>query len=211
MKKITRLSDGLYRLYIPFEELCTAVFFAVYEEGTVIIDSATYPSDAENYILPALHSLGIAPEQVRVIALTHSHGDHAGGAMRLSELLPNAEIVATEPTKISNVREIGDGDTFLGGLRAVILSGHTKKSAGYLDERSGILLSGDCLQLGGVGKYRNGIAYPHLYRASVERLMTMDVERIVAAHEYDPLGSVATGREAVARYLDTCLSFLKTD
>ena len=209
MEKITRLSDGLYRLYIPFEELCTAVFFAVYEEGTVIIDSATYPSDAEIYILPALHSLGIAPEQVRVIALTHSHGDHAGGAMRLSELLPNAEIVATEPTKISNVREIGDGDTVLGGLRAVILSGHTKKSAGYLDERSGILLSGDCLQLGGIGRYRNGIKYPELYRASVERVRGMDIKKLVASHEYDPLGSIAEGRAEIEKYLDICLEYVQ--
>ena len=209
MEKITRLSDGLYRLYIPFEELCTAVFFAVYEEGTVIIDSATYPSDAENYILPALHSLGIAPEQVKIIALTHSHGDHAGGAMRLSELLPNAEIVATEPTKISNVREIGDGDTFLGGLRAVILSGHTKKSAGYLDERSGILLSGDCLQLGGIGRYRNGIKYPELYRASVERVRGMGIKKLVASHEYDPLGSIAEGPAEIEKYLDICLEYVQ--
>ena len=62
-----------------------------------------------------------------------------------------------------------------------------------------------------MGKYRDGISYPSLYRASVERLRGMEIERIVAAHEYDPLGSVAEGREAIAAYLDTCLSFLKTD
>ena len=34
-----------------------------------------------------------------------------------------------------------------------------------------------------------------------------DVDRkiIVAAHEYDPLGSMAVGKEAVKAYLDACL------
>ena len=32
----------------------------------------------------------------------------------------------------------------------------------------------------------------------------MNVARIVAAHEFDPLGSLAEGREAVEIYLSTC-------
>ena len=208
LNNITRLTDNLYRLYIPFEELYTAIFFAVYEEGVVIIDSATYQSDADEYILPALRSLCICPEEVRVIALTHRHGDHSGGAARLSELLPNAEIVATEPPKGLSVRIIGDGDLVLGVLRTVILPGHTEKSAGFFDEGNGTLLSGDCLQLGGIGKYRNGIKYPELYKASVERVRGMNVKRLVASHEYDPLGSAATGRKEIEKYLDCCLEYV---
>ena len=37
----------------------------------------------------------------------------------------------------------------------------------------------------------------------------MDIERIVAAHEYDPYGSIASGSAEVARYLDACISIAR--
>lgn len=205
---IKRIDEGLYRLYVPFEELMTAVFFAVYPQGTVIVDSATYASDAENYIVVALDELGIERESVKYIALTHGHGDHAGGAGRLSELLPMAEVRSPEPVAISGYSQIGDGELLLGGLRAIRLAGHTKNCVGYLDERSGTLLSGDCLQLRGVGKYTNGVRYPDTYRASIERVRGMKLRRIVASHEYVPLGSIAEGERAIKEYLDTCIEVL---
>ena len=76
----------------------------------------------------------------------------------------------------------------------------------FLDLPTGTLLSGDCLQLFGVGKYRSGIGYPYLYRRSVERLRGMELSQIVAAHEYDPLGSIARGKEEIEAYLSPCLS-----
>ena len=94
-------------------------------------------------------------------------------------------------------------------LMAVSLPGHTKNSVGYLDLRSKTLLSGDCLQLKGIGKYRNGIPYPNEYIASVQKLQHMQIDRIVAAHDYDPLGSVASGPLAVEEYLNLCLSIAR--
>ena len=79
---------------------------------------------------------------------------------------------------------------------------------GYYDVKTKTLLSGDCLQLGGVGKYTNGIAYADPYRASIEKLRSMDILRIVAAHDYVPLGAIAEGREAVRLYLDKCLEYV---
>ncbi len=71
------------------------------------------------------------------------------------------------------------------------------------------MLSGDCLQLDGVGEYRNGVGYLDLYKASIVRLKNMDIKRIVAAHEFDPLGSVAEGEEEVQVYLDECINIQK--
>ena len=209
--QIEALGRGLFRLLVPFEDLYTTVYVVQEETGVTIIDAATYPSDVDTYILPAIEKLGIDGGDVRLLLLTHDHGDHAGGLARLAERLPDATVGAAFAIDAPRFLPLRDGQLLSERVRVVSLPGHTKDSVAFLDTETNTLLSGDCLQLGGVGKYRNGIAYPHLYRASVERLMTMDVERIVAAHEYDPLGSVATGREAVARYLDTCLSFLKTD
>ena len=203
-----KIDDGLYRIRIPFEDLFTTVYLAVFPEGTAIIDAATYPRDVSDYVLPALKELGIARAAVRYLLLTHSHGDHAGGLNELRRAFPDATVAAYPSEGIPQARPLTDGEVLLGGLRVLHLPGHTAGAVGYLDLRTATLLSGDCLQLRGVGKYRNGIRFPQEYAESVNRLLAMDLRRIVAAHEYDPLGSRAEGRDGVVRYLRTCLSSL---
>ena len=199
------VTDGIYRLLVPFEELFTTVYIEKRDTGVGIIDSATYPTDAERYILPALYELSVDPSEVEYIALTHRHGDHAGGALRLSELLPAARLYAHPLERISYASPLCDGET-VGGLVALHLPGHTAGTIAFLDPKSGTLLSGDSLQLRGVGKYRNGVTLAEEYRHSIERLRTLGIKRIVAAHEYDPLGSIAEGEAAVSQYLDECLA-----
>lgn len=204
-----QLTPDLFRVLIPFEEVTTTVYIVVLEAGTVIVDSATYPSDVDGYILPALRSIGVAADSVRCLALTHTHSDHAGGIARLSECFPWADVRAVSEPMLSNAKPLLDGEVLLGGLQTVFLPGHTPCSMGFLHLPSRTLLSGDCLQLAGVGKYRNGIMDPQRYIASAERLLGMDIERIVAAHEYDPLGSIANGRAEVERYLRACIAIAK--
>jgi glyoxylase-like metal-dependent hydrolase (beta-lactamase superfamily II) len=199
---------GLYRLMIPFEDLYTTVYLVISDEGCAVIDSGTYPSDVDKYILPALDELGISGDAVKLLLLTHDHGDHAGGIATLSGRFPEARACACF-TKRVEFSPLADGDILLGRLQTVHLFGHTKNSVGYYDIETKTLLSGDCLQLGGVGKYTNGICYADLYCASVEKLRSMDILRIVAAHDYEPLGAIANGREEVKRYLDTCLKYVK--
>ena len=140
--------------------------------------------------------------------LTHSHGDHAGGIGRLSECIPNACVRASFEHALQTDAPLFDGELLLDRLQVISLPGHTKNSVGYLDLETRTLVSGDCLQLKGVGKYRNGVRYPELYAQSIEKLKRMEIDRIVAAHEYDPLGSIADGKEAVSLYLTTCLDVL---
>ena len=206
---VEKIDNGIYRFLIPFEgEIDTTVYAVADEDGVALIDAATYPSDADKYVLPALSQIGFSPADVRALLLSHDHGDHAGGAARLLECLPNAVLRAPFAWDSPRFAPLCDGDRPLGRLLALHLAGHTPHSFGFLDLPTKTLLSGDCLQLFGVGKYRNGIALPGDYQASVERLLRTDLLRIVAAHEYDPLGSVAEGRAAVERYLTTCLKAL---
>ena len=207
--KAQAIGNGLFRVLIPYEEVTTTVYLVTTEQGTVIVDSATYPSDVDDYILPALDETGVPRERVRCLLLTHDHADHAGGIARLADRLPQAVVRASFALPLPNATLLQDGDMILDTLRAVHLPGHTPHSVGYLDIRTRTLLSGDCLQLAGVGKYRSGIVYPHDYITSCERLKTMGIERIVAAHEYDPYGSVASGAAAVMRYLDACIAIAR--
>ena len=207
---IDKIDEGLYRVLIPFEdEITTTVYVVVADQGAAVIDSATYPSDADDYILPALRQLGVALEGVKRILLTHSHSDHAGGVERLSALLPDAAVASAFCMGDKGSCKLTDGDMLLGRLQVVALPGHTLDSIAFFDVETKTLLSGDCLQLYGVGKYRRGVGYRDLYRESIDKLRRMDLVKIVAAHEYDPLGSIAEGKSAVAEYLDTCLKAIE--
>lgn len=204
---IEKIDNGLYRLKIPFENIYTTVYIVVTAEGCAVIDSGTYPEDVDEYILPALSELGICKGDVKLLLLTHDHGDHAGGIVTLAQNFPWAKVCACF-TKRTGFTRLSDGEVLLGRLQVVYLFGHTKNCVGYLDLETKTLLSGDCLQLGGVDKYTNGIGYDDEYRASIDKLKSIDILRIVAAHEYEPLGSVANGREEVRNYLDTCLNYI---
>lgn len=207
---IDRIDEGIYRVLIPFEDdITTTVYVAVGDGGVALIDSATRPSDVDDHIIPALRELGISLDRVKYLLLTHSHEDHAGGAERLSGLLPDAVIgSAFERDKPRSIR-LADGDVILDRLQVVALPGHTLDCIALYDTKTKTLLSADCLQLYGVGKYRRGVGYRDLYRSSIDKLRRMEIYRIVAAHEYDPLGSVAEGESAVTEYLDTCLAAIE--
>ena len=205
--KIDNLGAGLFRILIPFDgDVTTTVYVVLFEDGGVaLIDSATYQTDVDNYIIPALDELKISIESVKYLLLTHNHGDHAGGAKRLLEVAESATIRASFVFDSPKFSPLTDGELIGGRLQAVSLPGHTDHSVGFLDLKTNTLLSGDCLQLEGVGKYRNGIGYPSLYIESCEKLKKMNISRIVTAHEYDPLGSIANGKDEVEKYLDLCI------
>lgn len=191
----------IFRLKVPFENLYTTVFFVRSHGCLAVIDSASSANDAERYLIPAMRQLGGKPTY---LFLTHLHGDHAGGAPRLLEAFPKMQVCSLEKISHGRFVQLHDGDCFLDRIQVVALPGHTEYSVGYLDLQTRTLFSGDCLQLAGVGKYVHGISYIERYLQSVERLKTMNLSRIVASHEYVPLGSMAEGKNAVSEYLDAC-------
>lgn len=202
---IDRIDKGIFRLNVPLGTVTTSVYFYVCEHGTAIIDSATYDSDVDGYIIPAIKELEIPHGDVKYLLLTHDHFDHVGGLLRLTEIFPNAAVATSFPADLPNRMALVDGEPVLGSLVALHLPGHTDHSFGFYDMSTKTLLSGDCLQLAGIGKYRNGIWDTALYVDSINKLKRMGIKRIVAAHEYDPLGSMAEGEQAVKCYLDTCV------
>jgi glyoxylase-like metal-dependent hydrolase (beta-lactamase superfamily II) len=203
--RFEQIYEGIFLLKVPFEDLYTSVFAVVEGRHVAIIDAATTAEDVDTYIAPAVEML---LEQVggtvSHLLLTHTHGDHAGGIGRLSERYPQARVCSYEEVDVPNAWRLTDGDKILGRICTVHLPGHTRFSVGYLCERTGVLLSGDCLQLRGVGKYTKGVRYPELYFASIERLKNMEINGIVASHDYVPLGQFAEGKEAVLQYLEEC-------
>jgi metallo-beta-lactamase class B len=52
-------------------------------DGIILIDALNNAKDAEDTIVPGLKHLGLDPNRIKFLVVTHSHGDHYGGAQYL--------------------------------------------------------------------------------------------------------------------------------
>jgi metallo-beta-lactamase class B len=49
-------------------------------EGLVLFDTLNNTAEAANIIVPGMRKLGLEPDQIKLVVLTHFHNDHTGGA-----------------------------------------------------------------------------------------------------------------------------------
>lgn len=68
------------------------------------------------YILEAMAEIGIAPEELEIIAPTHIHLDHAGGAGFLAEECPNADVCIHE----IGARHLVDPERLIEGTKMAV-------------------------------------------------------------------------------------------
>ncbi len=202
------LAPGVYRLKVPFENIYTSVFILTDGEKTFLFDCATSKEDVENYILPALRELGRTPD---LLILSHSHGDHAGRAELLLSAFPRM-LIAFMPREhrypAERVHYLVDGER-LGRYEIIHLPGHDRDCLAVLDRNSMTLLSADCLQLHGVGRYGASFLSYADYMRTIERARALNVQRIVASHDYAPLGFSAAGAAEVNAWLDECAAIAR--
>lgn len=189
---------NIYRLKVPFENLYTSVFLIKTKQGNALVDCATYASDVDDYIVPALSILGLRLEDIAYLILTHNHGDHIGGKTRALELAPNIEIVqANRPISLN-------------GITIYEMKGHTLDCIGVLDERSGTLITGDGLQGAGIEKYRCSLESKEEYLKTIAKIEKDErIENILFSHAYEPwCKDGAFGREELQKCLEDCRTIL---
>ena len=197
------ITENIYKLDIPFENITTSSFLVRTPEGDILVDCGTYESDVTDILLPALKEI---KADVKYLFITHFHGDHAGGTPTLIKVIPPFKCLSFSKgfcekfggILLTNNREIMPDICFLS------LPGHSADSGALLDKRTGSLITGDCLQLWGISKYGCGVGQPNEYKKTLQRLKSQPPKNIFAAHEYYPLGSIAMGKEAVDEYIDEC-------
>ncbi len=185
------ISEDIFRIIIPFENIYTSVFVLCEDESCIIADCATNDSDIESYVLPSVREIG---KIVKYIFCSHDHGDHSGGLLSLAEAFREAKIVTSlkyEPT-------------LLGRYEILCLGGHSDDSIALYDSKNKILLSFDALQLQGVGRYKTYFSDYSKYKSTIAKLRAIDIEKIFASHDYVPYGYKAEGKEEIKKYLDEC-------
>ncbi len=190
---IEKLKEGIYRVVFPFDEVTTSVFFLTEGKDAIIIDSGACDEDAETFVIPAAKELGVTP---KYLVSSHTHSDHHGGIEALKRAYPEAIAALFAP--VAGSHNLTDGELLLGRYRMLNFTGHSPDSLAVLDEKTETLLTFDCLQQYGVGKFRSGVTDKEAYLASLRRVRKLKPKTIIASHEYDPMGSIAEGEQIEA-------------
>lgn len=137
--------------------------------------------------LEAVEAVGLAPEDVEVIAVTHVHLDHAGGAGFLAEACPNADVYVHEvgaphlvdPTRLWEGTKRAVGDQF---------SYYTEPKP-VARERVVELTNGDTIELGD-----HALAVHHAPGHAPHQVVFYDPDND-AAFTADAAGIYAPGRD----------------
>ena len=215
MHALSRLSEDIVRLTVPFLDIYTTVFFIRVPGGWVLMDTATYPTDMDQYIFPAMEELGITAQSLHAVVISHAHRDHAGGLGRLLEVYPCTVLSRSEALRSRYADAVfcapEDGDTLADVLRIVTIPGHAPDALGLYDTRTKILLTGDGLQAAGIygsGKWGANVSRPAEHLEALDKLRAMEIDHLAAAHDYHPVGHEAHGKAEVRRYIDACAEAL---
>lgn len=92
MRELFRYDHGIYAIDSGYIRPLLAAIHLIVEKGrAMVIDTAS--NTCAPRVLAALRTLGLSPEQVDYVFLTHVHLDHAGGAGALMQAFPNARLV----------------------------------------------------------------------------------------------------------------------
>ncbi|HLJ99011.1 MAG TPA: MBL fold metallo-hydrolase [Streptosporangiaceae bacterium] len=78
-----------------------------------LVETGTAPSAP--VVASALNSLGVGPDDLATVVVTHIHLDHAGGAGDIASRFPSAQIVVHE----RGARHLADPSRLMAGARAV--------------------------------------------------------------------------------------------
>ena len=121
------LAQGIHVIDTGFHRPLFDASYLMVENGrAAFIDTGTNHSVPR--LLEALKSMGLAPEAVDFVIVTHVHLDHAGGAGLLMRQLPNASLVVHP----HGARHMIDPERLTNGARAVYGEPEVTRSYGSI-------------------------------------------------------------------------------
>jgi hydroxyacylglutathione hydrolase len=180
----------------------------------------------------AMENDGFKIEDVGLVIATHSHPDHIkaielvveknGALYTLSR--EEDEFYRTmgktffqsfgdEPMEVNPSFYLKEGDLSLGAkddklaVKVVFTPGHSPGSVSLYLEEDKILISGDVVFAGSIGRTDLPGGSPSLLRKSIDRLSQLDVEYLVPGHSTE-MGSIIAGKDKVSRNFYTVKMFI---
>ena len=220
-----------FLLKVPFGPVWTGIIL-IKGEKNILIDSSHL--EPEKYLIPALEDLGMKPGDIHWLLNTHVHGDHIGGhhslvtryglktatlegsadalrdpvkvAVRVRTRFPkNSPAPQTYLKGVEPDRLLREGELLEGRFCALATPGHDDDCLTWIDTVTGTAFTGDSIQANGtptqgIGFYRDLRAYCN----SLDKLMEAKLQNIVCGHDYDGVGFVVKGPEAVSEALRYC-------
>jgi len=174
-------------------------------------------------LIQAMQGDGFEMKDVGLLIGTHSHPDHIEAAERVvkengalftlsreeDEQYRNTgkaffEALGGQPPQVTPFFYLKEGDLSLGpaekrvALKVFLTPGHSPGSISLYLQEDKILVTGDVVFAGSVGRTDLPGGSPSLLRQSIDRLSHLDVEHMVPGHSTE-MGSVISGKEKVRR------------
>jgi len=194
------------------------------ERPHVLVDPGHIRSETGEYcfnsLTQAMEKDGFRIEDVGLVLCTHCHPSHCeavDAVMNQNTLLAfsreedehcqevgRLNFSGLGSNRLSQVRPsfyLTEGNLSLGAkdkvsIRVLLTPGHSPGSVCFYLEEEKILISGDVVLLGSIGRTDIPGASLSLLRQSIDRLSQLDVEYLVPGHSTE-LGSLIAGREKV--------------
>jgi len=200
-----QIGKRIYWLKVPYFDIYTSVFAIVDGKQCVLFDCGDSSSDVEKIILPALQNAGLKPD---ILVLSHLHQDHSGGADALKIAYPDLRVLSFDPLALNGIKckveKLDIENKLTPHVKVMHLPGHSHDCVALFETEEKILLSGDALQQWGIDRWGTCVTDGRSYRRSIDRVATLGPKRIVASHDFDPLGQDFEGRENIEEMLSEC-------
>jgi hydroxyacylglutathione hydrolase len=180
----------------------------------------------------AMENDGFKMEDIGLVIATHSHPDHieavelvvekSGALFTLSSEedefyrtmgMSFFQMFGVKPPQVEPSFFLKEGDLSLGAkddklaVKVLLTPGHSPGSVCLYLENDKILISGDVVFAGGVGRTDFPGGSPSLLRKSIDELSKLDVEYLVPGHSTE-MGGVVAGEGKVRRNFYTVKMFV---
>jgi glyoxylase-like metal-dependent hydrolase (beta-lactamase superfamily II) len=180
----------------------------------------------------AMENDGFKMEDIGLVIATHSHPDHieaaelvvekSGALFTLSREedefyrtigMSFFQMFGGKPPQVNPSFYLKEGDLSLGAkdvkvaVKVLLTPGHSPGSVCLYLEKDKILISGDVVFAGSIGRTDFPGGSPSLLQKSIDELSQLDVEYLVPGHSTE-MGSIIAGKDKVKRNFYTVKMFV---